>query len=300
MDEQQRASTLGDIAADAGRKRERFLGDAGREFARFVDGNKRRLQDLGGLVLIDDEPEYLFVTEEGTFRSRTRYQDEDGQWVAESEEIDDPSELVELYNLADLYAAFADAARDEAEADADREAGTAVAEDEAVEPEPEEEAEAEEDEEAEAEAEFDDWPISVPTPRDKPDAARILYDLALTFQERSQLDQADLLDDFQEAAAPLAEMLGDNKILEDEDERLWFRASGAFEGEVVPEHDGEDEGEGEPQWQTLTTARDFVQYYDPTDLFGDLAEAIAEAYPGVAPELEEDEGDAGSRQNVEA
>jgi hypothetical protein len=31
-----------------------------------------------------------------------------------------------------------------------------------------------------------------------------------------------------------------------------------------------------------------VQFYDPTDLFGDLAETIAEQYPEVAPETDED------------
>ena len=75
MDEQKRAAALDDLAADAARKRESFLDDAGRQFVRFIDANKYRLRDLGGLVLIDDETDYLFVTEEGTFRSRTRYQD---------------------------------------------------------------------------------------------------------------------------------------------------------------------------------------------------------------------------------
>ena len=48
---------------------------------------------------------------------------------------------------------------------------------------------------------------------------------------------------------------------------------------------------GEPPWQALTTAEEMVQFYDPTDLFGDLAEAIAEQYPGVAPELEDEDED---------
>ena len=43
----------------------------------------------------------------------------------------------------------------------------------------------------------------------------------------------------------------------------------------------------------LSTAEQMVQFYDPTDLFGDLAEALADKYPGVAPELEDDEGDDG-------
>ncbi len=70
MDQQKRASLLDDLATDAGRRRDDFLTDAGRQFARFVDAHKPRLRELGGLVLIDDGPDYLIVTEEGTFRSR--------------------------------------------------------------------------------------------------------------------------------------------------------------------------------------------------------------------------------------
>ena len=290
MDEQRRASLLDDLATDAGRRRDDFLTDAGRKFVRFLDANKSRLKDLGGLVLIDDEPDYLFVTEEGAFRSRTRYQDESGRWVAESEDIEDASELVEIYNPADLYAAFQDAAAAEA---AGEEATAAEEEAEEAEEAAAEEAEAElpvemdEDEEEVGEPGLDDdWPEPVPAPATNEEAARQLYDLALTFQERSQLREAQLLDDFGLASENLAGMLGDAKIVEDEDERIWFRASGAFEGEVVPEEDEE----GNPVWQTLTTPDDFVQFYDPTDLFGDLAESIAEQHPHVAPELGDDAG----------
>jgi hypothetical protein len=135
----------------------------------------------------------------------------------------------------------------------------------------------------------EEWVAHIGTPRDTAEAARMLYDLALTFQERSQRTEARLLDDFQEASEGLAAALGDNLILDDEDERLWFRSNGAFEAEVVPES---DDGEGS-DWQALSTAEQMVQFYDPTDLFGDLAEALADKYPGVAPELEDDEGDDG-------
>lgn len=293
MDDQQRASILEDLAEEADRRREAFLEDAGRQFGRFVDASKHRLQDIGGLVLIDDDPEYLSVTREGTFLSRTRYQDESGEWVSESEEIEQAADLVELYNPADLFAAFADAARDEAGigASEDEVGEEETAEgDEASATEEVEGLEADATEEADAEAELDDdWIANLPTPRDKPHAARLMYDLALTFQERSQIDQAQLLDDFQDVAAPVAEVLGDSKIVEDEDERLWFRASGAFEGEVMPEQEEPDTEAAEPEWQALTSADDLVQFYDPTDLFGDLAEAIAEAYPEVAPELGDDD-----------
>ena len=54
----------------------------------------------------------------------------------------------------------------------------------------------------------------------------------------------------------------------------------------------EVDDDGESSWQALTTADEMVQFYDPTDLFGDLAEAIADQYPGVAPELDEDDDEA--------
>jgi hypothetical protein len=292
MDEQKRASLLDDLAADAGRKRETFLGDAGRQFVRFLDANKSRFKDLGGLVLIDDEPDYLFVSEDGTFRSRTRFQDDAGEWVTENEEITDGAALVEIFNPADLYAAFADAAQDEIEAESEVEEDEAEAEQEEVEAAETEDGEVEAEAAGTVSADVDDWPDGAPVPRDKPDAARLLYDLSLTFQERSQLDQAQLLDDFQEMAVNVAGELGDSKIVEDEDERLWFRATGAFEGEVVPERDDE----GEPTWQPLTTPDDMVQFYDPTDLFGDLAEAVAESYPEVAPELAEEDGQSAAEE----
>lgn len=289
MDDQKRAALLDELAGEAGKKRDAFLDDAGRQFIRFIDANKYRLRDLGGLVLIDDDPEYLSVTEEGTFRSRTRFQDESGEWVSETEEIKNGADLVEVYNPADLYAAFADAARDESELDETRPDDDELPAETDLTP----DDEAEEEPEEAAPALDDDWVDNIPTPRDKPHAARLLYDLALTFQERSQLDQAQLLDDFQDVSAGVAGMLGDSKVIEDEDERLWFRTSGTFEGEVLPEQDEDGDGAGAPEWLPLTSPEDMVQFYDPTDLFGDLAEAVADTYPEVAPELDEgDEGEA--------
>jgi hypothetical protein len=144
--------------------------------------------------------------------------------------------------------------------------------------------------EQEGEREADDgWIDYVGSPADKAEAARMLYDLALTYQERSQRSEARILEQFQDSSEGLAAALGDSMVLDDEDERLWYRANGAFEAEVVPEVDDD----GEPTWQALTTPEDMVQFYDPTDLFGDLAEAIAEQYPGVAPDLEEEGGEGG-------
>ena len=83
-------------------------------------------------------------------------------------------------------------------------------------------------------------------------------------------------------------------ILDDEDERLWFRATGSFEAEVLPEREDDDAAEG--QWSSLKSPEEMVQFYDPTDLFGDLAESLAEQYPEVAPRMtrttEDDDDDA--------
>ena len=279
MDEQLRGAALGEIATEAGIERASFLTDAARQLNAFLDANRERIRDLGGLVLIDDEPEYLAITAESTFRSRTRYQDASGEWIAETEEIESGGELVELYNPADIYAAFAEAARDEAGMEPQPTAAGDLLEVAGIASEVgvEQEQDREPDE---------GWIDYIGTPRDTTEAARMLYDLALTFQERSQRAEARLLEQFQDSSEGLAAALGDRMVLDDEDERLWYRASGAFEAEVIPEVDVA----GEPTWQALTSHQDMVQFYDPTDLFGDLAEAIADQYPGVAPELEEEGG----------
>ena len=125
-------------------------------------------------------------------------------------------------------------------------------------------------------------------PDNAEEAAARLYDLALTFQERSQHVRGRLLEQIRGRRRRPRGLLGDLIILDDEDERLPLKSNGHFEAEVVPERE-EDRGHlaatrGQPE--------DMVQFYDPTDVFGDLAETLAEAYPSVAPELGDDgEGD---------
>ena len=85
----------------------------------------------------------------------------------------------------------------------------------------------------------------------------------------------------------LAAHLGDVMVLDDEDERLWLKRNGRFEAEVVPEADEGEAVEGE--WKRLSSPDDMVEFYDPTDVFGDLAEAIAEAYPSVSQGGDDDD-----------
>lgn len=279
------AAMLGEIAAEAGVERASFLHDAAEGMERFLRANRERIREVGGLVLIDEDPDYLSIAPDGSFRSRSRFQDPaTGEWTSETEIIESGAELIELYNPAEVYAAFAEAARSQAGLPEQPTGAEDVLETVGMSTDESMAIAMEEDEDDEA------WstPFASEEPRDKQDAARLLYDLALTFQERSQRSEAGLLEQFQESSVGLARVLGDAMILDDEDERLWYRSNGSFEAEVVPER-GEDDADGETTWKALTNADDMVQFYDPTDLFGDLAEALADQHPGVAPELDDSE-----------
>ena len=100
-----RNDLLGEIAADAALERTDFIVQATEQLRRFLDANRDRIARLGGLTLIDDEPDYLSIAPDLTFRSRSRYQDEvTGEWISETEVIESAAELVEIYNPADIYA----------------------------------------------------------------------------------------------------------------------------------------------------------------------------------------------------
>jgi len=268
---------LGELAADAALERSDFLVQSTEQLRKFLDHHKERIAVLGGLTLIDEEPDYLSIAPDLSFRSRSRYQDDvTGDWVSETEVIESASELVELYNPADIYAAFTEAAREAsgmhaeptAEADLMEVAGISL----------EETVPLGEDPYAAA---ADSWAAGQGEPLDADDdeaAAHRLYDLALEYQERSQRSESRLLGEFEGAAAGLSGLVGELIIVDDDDERLTLTSSGTFRAEVIPE-------DAEGEWRMLTNADELVEFYDPTDVFGDLADSLAEAYPTVAPEL---------------
>ena len=273
-----RNDLLGEIAADAALERSDFLVQATSQLRKYLDANRERINELGGLVLIDEDPDYLSIAPDLTFRSRTRYLDDlTGEWTSETEVIESAAELVELYNPADLYQAFADAARDgaglaaEPTAEGDLLDGAGIGVDEGITigaPDP-------------YAAAADEWAATQPEAVEVDDdeaAAQRLYDLALEFQERSQRSEARLLEQFEEASSVLIGKIGDLIVNDDEDERLTLTRSGEFRAEVLTEEENE--------WRPLTTPDELVEYYDPTDVFGDLADALAEAFPSIAPEVD--------------
>jgi len=270
----QRNDLLAEMARDAALERSDFLVRAGEQLDRFLSDQADRIRELGGITLIDDDPDYLAIAPDGTFRSRSRVYDEaTGEWQSDTEIIETGGELVELYNPADIYQAFADAAREGVWA-ADAEEGGS---------EPGGRFGAPIDGSDPYAAAADQWAAGqpmVPEAETPEAAAAALYELALDLQERSQLAEAGLLDQFETAASALMSRVGTVVIVDDLDEHLELTAGG-FRGKVIPE--------GETQWTDLAGPDDVVRFYDPTDVFGDLADAIADAYPGVAP----DEDDAG-------
>jgi hypothetical protein len=293
-----RNDLLGELAADAALERTDFLVQATDQLHKFLESNRERIAEVGGLVLIDEEPEYLSVAPDLTFRSRSRFLDEDtGDWQSETEVIENASELVELYNPADIYQAFAEAAREaggmapEPTAAADTLDAAGIAPDETV------SLDSTSPLDDPYAAAADDWAarqaIAGPPDNDT-DAARALYDLTLTYLERSQRTEARILAQFEEAAGPIAPALGDFMITDDDDERLVLQRDGTLRAEVVPEDDVET-------WRTLDDATTLVEFYDPTDVFSDLADALAEAYPEIAPEpsVADDGEDGDESEDVE-
>jgi hypothetical protein len=284
-----RNELLGALASDAALERTDFLVQAADQLKRFLAANADRISELGGLTLIDDDPDYLSIAPDLSFRSRSRYLDDaTGEWVSETEVIESAAELVELYNPADVYAAFAEAAREAAGLGSEPTAADDLLETAGIPP-----TDAVGLDDAYAAA-ADQWAAGagapVAEPQNEEAAAQRLYDMALSFQERSQRSEAHLLDDFAEVTARLTAKLGDIVLIDDDDERLTLGAASGFHAEVVP-----DDMDGE--WRNLTTSEQIVEFYDPTDVFGDLADALAEAFPSVAPESEADGGE--DREDVE-
>ncbi len=286
-----RNDQLGELAADAALERTDALVQATEQLRKFLEANRARIAVIGGLTLIDEEPDYLAIAPDLTFRSRSRYLDEEtGEWQSETEVIETAAELVELYNPADVYQAFAEAAREAAGLPSEPTATDELLEAAGVAP----------DETVPLEAEVyagaaDAWAETqeeVGEPTSELDAARRLYDLALSFQERSQRSEARLLEQFEDTAGRLTGPLGDVVIVDDDDERLVLLGDGRLRAEVVPEDAG-------GEWRTLSGPDELVEFYDPTDVFGDLADAIAEAWPDVAPELSEEGEEEGEPEDDE-
>jgi hypothetical protein len=282
-----RNDMLAELANDAALERTDFLVQAAEQFGKFIDRHRERITALGGMTLIDDDPDYLSIAPDLTFRVRSRYEDPiTGEWTSDTEVVETPAELIELYNPAEIYQAFAEAAREAAGLGSEPTATNDLLGIAGISPEETFGGGVGIGDDAYAGA-ADSWAAGQPPileADDEESAALALYNLALDFQERSQQSEARLIEQFEEASSKIAGQLGDLPIVEDEDERLILTSTGRFRAEVIPE-------DADGEWRELAGGDDLVEFYDPTDIFGDLADALAEAYPSVAPDLEGEAGE---------
>ena len=161
--------------------------------------------------------------------------------MSETEIIETAGELIELYNPADVYAAFAEAAREAAGLPPEPTGAEDLLEVAHI---PTTDAVGLDDAYAAAADQWAAGESRLAEPPDEETAAQRLYDLALSFQERSQQSEARLLEDFADVSARVSEKLGDVIVVDDDDERLLLKAGVGFRGEVVP-----DDADGE--WRNL-------------------------------------------------
>ena len=201
-----RNDLLGEIAADAALERSDFLVQATDQLRKFLDANKNRISELGGLVLIDEDPDYLSIAPDLTFRSRTRYLDDlTGEWTSETEVIESACRAGRavqpgrpLSGLRRRRRARPPASKPSRQPRATswmRRASASTRASRSARPDP-------------YAAAADEWAATQPEPVEVDDdelAAQRLYDLALEFQERSQRSEARLLEQFEDAAPALIE-----------------------------------------------------------------------------------------------
>ena len=227
------------------------------------------------MALIDEEPDYLSIAPDLTFRSRTRFQDEDtGEWISETEVIESAAELVELYNPSDVFAAFAEAAREAAGSGrADRRGGPVeVAGIASRRP------------GRSARTRMPPRPTTGPPASRRTSRRRRRGGRPPAVRPRARLPGAQPA----QRGAPDRAVRGRGRTADGPgrrpDHRRRRRRAARARGQRQLPRRGRARRTPTASGGRSTSAEEIVQFYDPTDLFGDLAEALAEAYPAVAPE----------------
>jgi hypothetical protein len=261
-----RISALRELAHEAELERRDFLYEATEQLRRFVDANRERLREIGPLKLVDDDQDYLlYHPVDETWTTRLTYQDPaDNEWYDEEQVIDAFSEIAELYNPADIFAWFLQAARDPA--------GHLLAADELA------------AQEELAEPGEDDWQADLPPTQQQTLAAQRLWQLADAYRSQITDQQKQVLREFAANAEEVLAKTGDLMLLEEVEDVLLLRADGRFETSldladlpagsalaVDPHRSG----------LTVTEARVVAEFYDPTDVLQWVTDALAERFPAV-------------------
>jgi hypothetical protein len=262
-----RLVALRELAAEAELERRDFLYEATEQLRRFLDQNRDRLREIGPIKLVDNEQDYLlYHPVDETWTTRLTYQDPaDSEWYDEEQLVDTVSELIELYNPADVYAWLIEAARDAP--------AHLVAADEL----------AREEELVDA-AEPDDWEATLPPPQQETLAAQRLWQLADAYRTQLASAQGELLREFATNAEEVLRRTGDLPLLDEPEDMLILRADGRFETSLDLSDRPEDvlgSVEARREGLAVTEAKTIAAFYDPADVLHWVTEALAERYPAV-------------------
>jgi hypothetical protein len=261
-----RLTALRELAAEADLERRDFLYEATEQLRRFLDAQRDRLREIGPIKLVDDEQDYLLYHPiDETWTTRLTYQDPaDQEWYDEEQIVDTITELIELYNPADVFAWFIEAAKDPP--------AHLVAADELAR------------EEEVVRADDDDWQADLPPTQQETLAAQRLWQLADAYRSQLAGAQSQILREFSANAEEVLLRTGDLTLLDEPDDVLVLRADGRFETSLDLSDRSQDVlGDVEPRRSGLsvTHARTIAEFYDPADVLHWVTEALTERYPAV-------------------
>jgi hypothetical protein len=263
-----RIAALRELAQEAELERRDFLYEATEQLRRFVDSNRERLREIGPIKLVDDDQDYLlYQPVDETWTTRLTYQDPaDNEWYDEEQVIDSFAEITELYNPADIFGWFLQAARDPV--------NHLMAADEL----------AAAEEPAPAEPGEEDWQAGLPPTQQETIAAQRLWQLADAFRGQIGEQQKQILREFAANAEDVLARTGDLLLLDETDDTLLLRSDGRFETSLdlsdLPTGSALNM-ESRRSGLTVTEARVIADFYDPSDVLQWVTDALSERFPAV-------------------
>ena len=261
-----RLTALRELAAESDLERRDFLYEATEQLRRFLDTQRDRLREIGPIKLVDDEQDYLlYHPVDETWTTRLTYQDPaDQEWYDQEQIVDTISELIELYNPADIFAWLIEAAKDPV---THLIAADELAREEELVPVGE-----------------DDWESGLPATQQETLAAQRLWQLADAYRSQLGAAQSQILREFSANAEEVLRRTGDLALLDEPEDILVLRADGRFETSLDLSDRPQDvlgDVEARRSGLHVTQARTIAEFYDPADVLHWVTEALAERYPAV-------------------
>ena len=262
-----RITALRELANESELERRDFLYEATEQLRRFFDAHRERLREIGPIKLVDNEQDYLlYHPVDETWTTRLTYQDPaDNEWYDEEQIVEAFSEVVELYNPADIYAWLIEAAHDPV--------SHLVAADEL----------AGEEQLADG-ADDEDWQSELSSSQQETLAAQRLWQLADAYRAQITTQQKEILWEFVSNAEEVLARTGDLVLLDEPEDQLVLRVDGRFETSLDLsdlEGRGKVDVEARRPGLTVTDARVIADYYDPSDVLQWVTDTLSEHYPAV-------------------